>query len=163
MPTILRHKSNPHLNYPNGESGSQFIARVRNFFLSLLEGHAGQTVLIVTHNGVRKCGKHPVDLAQQMERLGAGEIVINSIDNDGVMKGYDVSLAEKIRGSITVPLTIIGGAGSLHDVSHLISTFGPIGSAAGSLFVFKGVYRAVLVNYPNRIEKDALINENVTI
>ena len=85
---------------------------------------------------------------------------INSIDNDGIMKGYDLALVEKIRESISVPLTVLGGAGSLHDIGQLINKYGAIGAAAGSLFVFKGVYRAVLINYPNRAEKDALIEEN---
>jgi cyclase len=98
-----------------------------------------------------------------MERLGAGEIVINSIDNDGLMKGYDLALVEKIRESIRVPLTVLGGAGSLHDIGQLIHKYGAIGAAAGSLFVFKGVYRAVLINYPKRKEKDALIKESFNI
>ncbi len=77
-----------------------------------------------------------------------------------MMKGYDLALVDKIRESISVPITILGGAGSLKDIGQLISTYGIIGAAAGSLFVFKGVYRAVLINYPNRAEKDALIEEN---
>jgi cyclase len=112
-----------------------------------------------THSGRKTTGKCPSELALQMERLGAGEIVINSIDNDGLMKGYDLTLVEKIRESISVPLTVLGGAGSLHDIGQLINIYGAIGAAAGSLFVFKGVYRAVLINYPNRAEKDTLIKE----
>lgn len=115
---------------------------------------------VLIHNGKKKTGKDPVLLAMQMESLGAGEIVINSIDNDGVMKGYDLALVEKIRESINVPLTVLGGAGSLQDIGKLIKKFGAIGCAAGSLFVFKGVYRAVLINYPNRAEKDTLIKDN---
>jgi len=113
-----------------------------------------------THNGEENTGKNPIELAPQLETLGAGEIVINSIDNDGLMRGYDLALVEKIRGSISVPLTVLGGAGSLRDISQLVSKYGIIGAAAGSLFVFKGVYRAVLINYPNTIEKDDLIKEN---
>ncbi len=94
-----------------------------------------------------------------MEALGAGEIVVNSIDQDGVMKGYDLALIEKIRQSISLPLTVLGGAGSLQDIGNLINKYGIIGAAAGSLFVFKGVYKAVLINYPNWNEKDKLINE----
>jgi len=116
-----------------------------------------------THNGRKPSGKSPLELAPQMEKLGAGEIVINSIDNDGLMKGYDLVLVEKNRDGITVPLTILGGAGSLYDIGRLINKFGVIGAAAGSLFVFKGVYKAVLINYPNRAEKDALIKENLRI
>ncbi|MBI5141400.1 MAG: imidazole glycerol phosphate synthase subunit HisF [Nitrospirae bacterium] len=111
---------------------------------------------IWTHNGGRATGKCPVAFAKLMESLGAGEVVVNSIDNDGVMKGYDMSLARMIRESITLPLTVLGGAGSLKDIGELIDAFGIVGAAAGSLFVFKGVYRAVLINYPSRVEKDAL-------
>ena len=72
------------------------------------------------------------------------------------MKGYDFELINKIREAITLPITVLGGAGSLKDMETLIPTFGIIGAAAGSLFVFKGKYRAVLINYPSRAEKDAL-------
>ncbi|MBU1183164.1 MAG: AglZ/HisF2 family acetamidino modification protein [Proteobacteria bacterium] len=120
----------------------------------------GNKYEVLTHNGKMKTGKDPVVLAKQIESFGAGEIVINSIDNDGIMKGYDLALVDKIRESISIQLTIMGGAGSLHDIGRLINKYGIIGAAAGSLFVFKGVYRAVLINYPNRAEKDALIEKN---
>lgn len=125
--------------------------------LDVKKGAIGDKYEVRTHNGHNKTGKSPVKLARQMERHGAGEIIVNSIDNDGLMKGYDFDLVQKIRDEISVPLTVLGGAGSLDDISRLISKFGIIGAAAGSLFVFKGVYRAVLINYPNREEKDALI------
>lgn len=115
---------------------------------------------VFIHNGKMKTEKDPVALAMQMESLGVGEIVINSIDHDGVMKGYDLALVEKIREAINVPLTVLGGAGTLQDIGQLISKYGIIGCAAGSLFVFKGMYKAVLINYPNRGEKDALIENN---
>lgn len=115
---------------------------------------------VYTQNGRKKTGKCPIVFAKQLERLGVGEIVINSIDNDGLMKGYDIDLVKKVRESISVPITVLGGAGSLQDIGRLINKFGVIGAAAGSLFVFKGVYRAVLINYPNRAEKDALILDN---
>jgi cyclase len=113
-----------------------------------------------THNGTVSTGQSPSDLAKRMEESGAGEIVINSIDNDGGMKGYDLALVEKVRSSINVPMTVLGGAGSLRDIGELIAKYGAIGAAAGSLFVFKGVYKAVLINYPNRTEKDSLIEKN---
>lgn len=120
----------------------------------------GSKYAVFIHNGKTKTGKDPVVLATQMESLGAGEIVINSIDHDGMMKGYDLDLVEKVRESINVPLTVLGGAGSLHDMGQIINKYGTIGCAAGSLFVFKGVYRAVLINYPSRAEKDLLIKDN---
>jgi cyclase len=113
-----------------------------------------------TNNGLNNIGKCPGNLAFQMESLGAGEIVINSIDNDGIMKGYDLDLVEKIRKAINLPITVLGGAGSLQDISGLINKYGIIGAAAGSMFVFKGIYKAVLINYPNRAEKNALLKQN---
>jgi cyclase len=111
---------------------------------------------LFTHNGTKKTGLNPVEFAKKLQTLGAGEIVINSIDQDGMMKGYDIELVRSIRESVTLPLTVLGGAGSLKDIGELIREFGIIGAAAGSLFVFKGVYRAVLINYPGRSEKDSL-------
>ena len=78
---------------------------------------------------------------------GAGEIVINSIDNDGLMQGYDYVITKIIRDAINIPLTVLGGAGGLDDFQHLINKFGTLGLAAGSYFVFKGPYRAVLISY----------------
>lgn len=112
---------------------------------------------VFTHNGTRGTGLGPVELAKRVEMLGAGEVVVNSIERDGEMKGYDVDLIAHVREEISVPMTVLGGAGSLEDIARLIRQFGTIGAAAGSLFVFKGVYRAVLINYPSRSEKDALV------
>ncbi|MBA6156297.1 imidazole glycerol phosphate synthase subunit HisF [Tenacibaculum sp. S7007] len=111
---------------------------------------------IYTINGTKKSKWKLKDLIKELDNIGVGEIVINSIDNDGVMKGYDMDLAETIRDLCKMPLTILGGAGSLEDVKKLISKFKVIGAAAGSLFVFKGKYRAVLINYPNREERKPL-------
>lgn len=115
---------------------------------------------IRTHNGQTKTGKCPVAFSQQMEKLGAGEIVVNSISNDGVMKGYDLTLVRRIREAVGVPVTALGGAGSLHDLGVLIRECGVSGAAAGSLFVFKGIYKAVLINYPSLKEKGELIAAN---
>ena len=66
------------------------------------------------------------------------------------------NLVEKIRKKCSMPITVLGGAGNLSDVKKLINKFKIIGAAAGSLFVFKGKYRAVLINYPNRLERKPL-------
>lgn len=116
---------------------------------------------LVTHNAKKATGKNPIEFAKQIEKLGVGEIVINSVDQDGVMKGYDIDLINSIRQSVNVPITVLGGAGTLKDIETVINKFGVIGAAAGSLFVFKGIYKAVLINYPNRSEKMALINKNL--
>lgn len=106
-----------------------------------------------THNGRVNTKRSPLELAQLLEAKGAGEIVINSIDNDGTMKGYDLGLAQSVRNSINLPMTVLGGAGSLNDLAALIENFKIVGAAAGSLFVFKGKYRAVLISYPANDEK----------
>jgi cyclase len=73
-----------------------------------------------------------------------------------MMKGYDTDIVRRIRSAVTVPMTVLGGAGCLREIESLIREFGVIGAAAGSLFVFKGVYKAVLINYPSRAEKLAI-------
>jgi imidazole glycerol-phosphate synthase subunit HisF len=111
---------------------------------------------VFTHNGTKGAGVDPVTFARQAETLGAGEVVVNSIDHDGDMKGYDFDLLTRVHEEISIPLTALGGAGSLDDIASLIQTFGIIGAAAGSFFVFKGKYRAVLISYPGRDEKENL-------
>lgn len=112
---------------------------------------------VFTHNGTRATGRSPVEFAKFVQAQGAGEVVLNSIDRDGTMAGYDMDLISEVRAAITLPMTVLGGAGSLRDVSEVIRAFGTIGVAAGSLFVFKGKYRAVLISYPAAVDKDALL------
>jgi cyclase len=133
--------------------GSQSIVVV----MDVKKAEAGEPYEIFTHNGAKGTGLNPVGFAKTAEELGAGELVINSIDCDGRMTGYDLQLARKVRGATKLPMTVLGGAGSLKDIAALIEMFGTIGAAAGSLFVFKGSFRAVLINYPSRPERDALM------
>ena len=98
------------------------------------------------------------EIAKKFQALGAGEIVVNSIDNDGKMSGYDQKLVRLVRDAVDIPLTVLGGAGSLNDIKAVIDEHKIIGVAAGSLFVFKGTYRAVLINYPS-IEDKKLLNK----
>lgn len=110
---------------------------------------------VYTHNGSRNTKLDPFDLARRVAAFGVGEIVVNSIDHDGAMEGYDLRLAQEMRDAVDVPMTVLGGAGSLDDIRNLVDRFKIIGAAAGSLFVFKGRYRAVLINYPTVEEKRA--------
>ncbi len=111
------------------------------------EGLLGGSYNIYSHNGRRKHKVKLLDFVAEAEALGAGEIVINSIDRDGMMQGYDLGLASAVRQKATVPLTFVGGAGSMDHMADLIGTVGTVGAGAGSLFVFRGIYRAVLINY----------------
>lgn len=113
-----------------------------------------------THNGTKNTNKSPVELVEGSIKKGIGEVVINSIDNDGKMDGYDLDLVRSIREKTTVPITSLGGAGSLDDIGKLIQEFGIIGAAAGSLFVFRGIYKAVLINYPSYEVREELISSN---
>lgn len=115
---------------------------------------------IFTHNGSKSTGINPIDFAKKCVEEGAGEIVINSIDRDGTMKGYDLNLTRKVRDIIDTPMTVLGGAASLDDLGTLINEFGIIGASAGSLFVFKGKYKAVLINYPDKSNKHVLFKKN---
>jgi cyclase len=117
---------------------------------------------VFTKNGRTNTKRSVFDLATEVEKLGAGELVINSIDLDGAMKGYDLELAERIRLAVKIPITILGGAGALSDLEALIRSCGVIGAAAGSLFVFKGIYKAVLINYPTLAQRDELIQKALT-
>ena len=113
---------------------------------------------VCTHNGKTSHKVEPVTLAIQLQEAGAGEIVFNSVDRDGHMQGYDLDLAAQFKQALKVPVTFLGGAGSLDHLGDLVSKLGVVGAAAGSLFVFKGKYRAVLINYPTPLQKKQLCN-----
>jgi len=107
-------------------------------------------------NGNQKAKVKILDFIAELNSIGIGEILINSIDNDGMMAGYDFDLIDLIRNHTDLPITVLGGAGNLEHIKEVISRYKIIGVAAGSVFVFKGKYNAVLINYPNREEKFAL-------
>ena len=113
---------------------------------------------IYTNNGKIKAKVKLNEFIDILNKIGVGEIVVNSIDNDGTMNGYDDALISLFREKTNYPMTVLGGAGSLDDIKKLISKYKIIGAAAGSLFVFKGKYKAVLINYPNREEKSRLFS-----
>ena len=111
---------------------------------------------VVTHNATRRTGLDPLQFIEKLT-IGIGEIVINSVDRDGTLEGYDLDLVSRIREVTNLPVTVLGGAGSLEHPAELWRQQGIIGAAAGSLFVFKGRYRAVLINYPDESEKAVLL------
>ena len=102
---------------------------------------------VFTLNGREKQKIQLVDFCRRAVEYGAGEIVINSIDRDGEMNGYDLELAKGVRAAVSLPISIVGGAGNVDDMQQLIDEVGVVGAAAGSMFVFKGPYRAVLISY----------------
>lgn len=114
------------------------------------------TYEIFTHNGKKATGIKLKDYLDKINKIGVGEVVINSIENDGKMQGFDFNLFDIARDIIDGPLTILGGAGKIEDIKDAVKRYKTIGVSAGSLFVFKGKYKAVLINYPNLEERKSL-------
>lgn len=102
---------------------------------------------VFTNNGGIKTEKDPVVFAKEMQNAGAGEILINSIDSDGTMTGYDLNIIKKITEALNIPVVACGGAGSMQHFKDAI-TAGASAVAAGSFFVFHGKHKAVLITYP---------------
>jgi cyclase len=135
--------------------GNQSVVVVLDIKKKLFGGYE-----IYSHNGQRKHNLDLLEFIELIQDLGAGELVINSIDHDGMLNGFDVKLLNFIRDKVNIPLTLIGGASSLQDFGKVIEQQGIIGLAAGSFFVLKGKYQAVLINYPTEIEKKELLDIN---
>jgi len=135
------------------EIGRQSVVVV----LDVRKSAAGDRYTVFTHNGSVDTKRDAFELAAQAEAKGAGEVVVNSIDNDGAMKGYDIELARRVREKLGIPMSLLGGAGSLKDIEKLVGACGVVGAAAGSLFVFKGPYRAVLISYPDASAKEPIL------
>jgi cyclase len=102
--------------------------------------------------GKKATGNDPVEFAQLMEEKGAGEIIIQSIDRDGTMNGYDIPLVRKISEAVKIPIIALGGAGNMDHLKEAYIEGFANGLAAGSMFVYHGDRKAVLVNYPERKE-----------
>jgi cyclase len=115
---------------------------------------------VYIYSGQKATGLDPVAFAKQMEQMGAGELLINSIEKDGTMEGYDSNLISKISESITIPVIACGGAGKLSDLREVIKIDGAAAAAAGSFFVFHGQRRAVLISFPSQQELNSLFNLN---
>lgn len=99
-----------------------------------------------------------VEWAHKFQELGAGELLISSIDRDGMMKGYDLDLLCKVSSAVSVPVVACGGAGSIDDFRRAVEEGGAAAVAAGSLFVFQGPHRAVLITFPERATLEKLFN-----
>ena len=112
-------------------------------------------------NGKKKLSYSPIDFAKKMEDLGAGEIIIQSIEKDGTMSGYDIELVQSISQEITIPITALGGAGNLLHIKALLNKAVVNGLAAGSMFIYHGSRKGILINYPSKDEISDLFNEEL--
>lgn len=111
-----------------------------------------------THNGRRSTRLDPAAFAAEAERRGAGEILLNSVDRDGTMSGYDLKLIRQVADAVSVPLVACGGAGNITHLGEAIHEGGASAVAAGSLFVFNGPHKAVLINFPAQKELHRVID-----
>ena len=103
---------------------------------------------VYIYSGAKSIDLDPIEWARELSRRGVGEIIINSIDCDGEMCGYNLNLISRVSQAVNVPVVALGGASTQADLHRAISEAGASASAAGSMFVFQGKHRAVLISYP---------------
>jgi cyclase len=131
-------------------AGSQSVVVSIDAKKKLLGGHE-----VYGARGTRGTRRDPAVFAREMQERGAGEILINSIDRDGTQKGFDIDLIRTVAAAVTVPVVACGGAGNLQHLREAVSA-GASAVAAGSMFVYVGKHRAVMINYPKYRELEAL-------
>jgi len=130
-----------------GYAGSQSIVAS----IDVKKDFFGRTVCYVK-DGTEKVNINPVDLAKQAVKLGVGEILLNSINNDGEMKGYDISLVKNVADAVPVPVIACGGAGKIADLKAVLEEGNAHAAAAGSIFVYYGSNKAILITAPSEQE-----------
>lgn len=136
---------NPHFIYEAAQMvGSQSVVVSMDVKKSIWGKYE-----VYAKGGRRSTGLKPLDFALKMEEMGAGELIVNSIDQDGTMKGYDLDLITCITGAVGIPVVACGGAGKLQDLADAVAQGGASAAGAGSMFVFQGPHRAVLISYPS--------------
>ncbi|WP_165055124.1 MULTISPECIES: AglZ/HisF2 family acetamidino modification protein [unclassified Adlercreutzia] len=104
------------------------------------------------HDGAASTGVDPLELAVKAESLGVGEIILNSIDNDGMMEGYDLELVRMVSDAVSIPVVALGGAGGVGDLKKALRDGHAHAAAAGSMFVYYGRLKAVLIQFPAEAE-----------
>lgn len=102
------------------------------------------------HGGTKSLDIELIEFAQLMQEKGAGEIIIQSINHDGTMKGYDIDLIKRVSAALTIPIVALGGAGSLEHMKKAYEEGHANGLGAGSLFIYQGPRHGVLINYPEK-------------
>jgi cyclase len=112
---------------------------------------------VVSHGGRRRTGYDPARFAAMAQELGAGELMVTSIDKDGSMSGYDLSLIKTVTSAVDIPVVACGGAARLEDFRLATEVGGASAVAAGSMFVFQGPHRAVLISFPDRRELERVL------
>ncbi|MFH0816829.1 MAG: AglZ/HisF2 family acetamidino modification protein [Methanobacteriota archaeon] len=130
-----------------GECGSQSVV----VCIDAKKGFLGKYG-VYSHATGKTLSREPGEYAAELGRLGAGEIVINSVDKDGTLSGYDLELIKRVASSVKIPVVAMGGANSVSDLAAAIKIGGASAVSAGAFFVFHGPHRAVLITYPSKTE-----------
>jgi cyclase len=134
-------------------AGSQSIVVSMDVKKSLLGSYE-----VYVNNGKINTKLDPITYAKQMQDLGVGELIVNSIDREGTGKGYDIKLLEIVSYEVEIPVIGLGGAGCLQDLADAKNQTNVSGLAAGDLFIFHGKHKAVLITYPKYSELEKLFN-----
>jgi imidazole glycerol-phosphate synthase subunit HisF len=114
---------------------------------------------IVDNSAKKEIGNQSVqDTITWFQNQGAGEVLINDVSNDGVMKGYDIDMLRKVSSNVSIPVIACGGCGNLDHIKELLDIENIAAAAAGSFFVFNGRHKAVLITYPSRSEINKILN-----
>ncbi len=138
--------ANPQLITEAAERfGSQSVVVSIDVATKMFRGKA-----VYVEGGRRNTRVPPVEFAQRAEELGAGEIILNSVDRDGMMQGYDLEMLRSVVDAVNIPVVAVGGAGEPMHFQQAVEQAGVSAVAAGSMFVFQGPHRAVLINMPER-------------
>jgi cyclase len=121
--------------------------------IDVKRGRWSRNARVWTVNGMRRTGYEPTEFAMLMQEKGAGEVIVQSIDRDGAMVGYDIDLIRTISERVSIPVVALGGAGNLSHLKDAYLTGRATALGAGSLFVFHGRRKGVLINYPDKLER----------
>lgn len=132
-------------------AGSQSIVVSMDVKKGLLGGYE-----VYVNSGKKRTKQSPVEYAQKMEELGAGELIVCAIDREGTQLGYDNSLIRQVSDAVGIPVVAAGGAGQLADLASAVKDGRASAVSAGSLFVFHGRHKAVLITYPKYSELQEL-------
>lgn len=142
---------NPDLiRQASAEFGNQAIVVTLDVKKGILGGYS-----VRTRQGKTDSRVHPVEAAQNMEKLGAGEILLNSIDREGTWSGFDIRLIREVTSAVGLPVIACGGAGSIQDVRTAVTVGGASAVAIGSMAVFQGKDLGVLIKFPARKDQEA--------
>jgi cyclase len=134
---------------------AQFGSQAVVVAIDVKAGRRGRYDVFV-ESGTRSVQSDPVAYARRAEALGAGEILLNAIHRDGTMSGYDLALIEQVSAAVGIPVIACGGAGSRGDIPGPVRQAGAAAVAAGSIFVYQGQERGVLVNFPERSQLEQM-------